>query len=131
MALALFPVGLQTPVSAAKQAKAPRIARGDARHVDGSRRHRKTVFDAFNVCVANREAGSPGSESASTVDWHIIDGDYEGGYQFIESTWLAAGGSRYASAANLANPEQQTVIFNYWEARDPGSWPKSVPACGG
>ena len=67
----------------------------------------------------------------STQRWSITDGDYEGGYQFIQSTWLAAGGGRYAPNANEATERQQTAIFNFWEARDPGAWPVSVPACGG
>jgi len=80
--------------------------------------------------VANHEAGEPGSESASTVDWHIVDPPYEGAYQWMPSTWDAAGGGRYGSASS-ASPEHQTIIFDYWEARDPGAWPESVPACGG
>lgn len=103
------------------------------RQVHGhSHGHRsRSVFDRFNLCVANHEAGEPGSELESTVDWHIVDNGYGGGFQFVPSTWLAAGGGRYAREPQDATPEQQTIIFNSYEKRDPGAWPRSVPACGG
>jgi hypothetical protein len=61
------------------------------------RRARRGVFDRFNLCVANHEAGEPGSESPRTVDWHIVDPPYQGGFQWDPGTWAAAGGLRYGS----------------------------------
>jgi len=87
-------------------------------------------MSAFDLCVANRESGEPGSESASTVNWHIVDLPYEGAYQWMPATWEAAGGGRYGSASS-ATPEQQTIIFNSYEPSHRTSWPLSVPACGG
>ncbi len=47
----------------------------------------------------------------STSDWHANTGNgYYGGLQFTASTWLANGGGRYASRADLASREQQIAI---------------------
>jgi len=44
-------------------------------------------------------------------NWHINTGNgYYGGLQFTISTWLGAGGGRYASRADLATREQQIEI---------------------
>jgi hypothetical protein len=85
------------------------------------------VFPALALCVANREAGEPGSYSYSTIDWHYVGGDYEGAFNWLNSTWLAMGGGRYAEHANEATPEQQTRVFMaHANSRD---WPVTVPAC--
>lgn len=82
----------------------------------------------FDLCVANNESGEPGSLSYSSINWHE-EGGYEGAYQFLNSTWLAAGGGKYASGALEATPAQQTAIFNSYEPNDPGAWPQTVPPC--
>jgi hypothetical protein len=87
------------------------------------------VFGAFELCVANRESGEPGSTSFGTIRWDYVGGGYEGAYNWVNSTWIAEGGGRYAAHANEASPEQQTLIFRaHANARD---WPVTVPACGG
>jgi hypothetical protein len=44
-------------------------------------------------------------------NWHTNTGNgYYGGLQFLTSTWLAYGGGRYASRADLATREQQIAI---------------------
>lgn len=86
---------------------------------------------AFALCVANREAGSPGSTSAGTVSWTIEDAPYEGGFQWLNSTWLSQGGGRYAPRAIEATPSEQIAIFEAAEPSNPGAWPVTVPACGG
>jgi hypothetical protein len=87
------------------------------------------VFGTLELCVANRESGEPGSTSYSTVNWRIVGEGYEGAYQWVNSTWLAMGGGRYAQHANEATPEQQTLIFRaHANAQD---WPVTIPACGG
>lgn len=86
---------------------------------------------SFALCVANREAGNPGSTSAASVDWTIRDSPYEGGFQWLHATWLAQGGGRYAQRAVEATPAEQIAVFRAAEPSDPGAWPQSVPACGG
>lgn len=84
-----------------------------------------TVFD---LCVANRESGSPGSTSFATINWRY-SGEYEGAYNWVNSTWLAEGGGRFARHAYEATPAEQSQVFNEHEnSRD---WPVTVPACGG
>lgn len=86
---------------------------------------------AFALCVANHEAGSPGSTSAGTVNWAIEDAPYEGGFQWLHSSWIAQGGGRYAARAVEATPAEQIAVFQAAEPSNPGAWPSSVPACGG
>lgn len=86
---------------------------------------------AFALCVANHEAGESGSTSPATVDWTIKDSPYEGGFQWLNSTWIAQGGGRYAPRAAEATPAEQIAIFEAAVRSDPGAWPQSVPACGG
>ena len=132
---ALWPVQTTTPASAAKAATPARTAPGSVRSPMHHRRKRRTgkqrsSITSFDPCVANHEAGEPGSESFDTINWHIVDNGYEGAYQWDPSTWASAGGLKYGSASS-ASPEDQTRVFNSYEPRDPGAWPRSVPACGG
>ena len=90
--------------------------------------HHQQVITRFDLCVANRENGEPGSTSYSTINWHAVN-DYYGAYSFLEGTWKEAGGRRYAYNASQATPEQQSIIFNYWSARHPGAWPNTIPPC--
>jgi hypothetical protein len=75
---------------------------------------------AFVRCVTMLE---------SSMDWHIVDPPYSGGDQWTESTWLAAGGGRFAPIAAQATPAQQTWVFERYEPSHPGAWPVTVPAC--
>lgn len=88
----------------------------------------RSQITPFDLCVANRESGQPGSYSYSTINWHY-NGDYEGAYNWTNSTWLAEGGGRYARHAYDATPLEQTRIFN--EHANSRDWPVTVPACGG
>jgi hypothetical protein len=86
------------------------------------------TYTQFELCVANQEAGEPGSTSFSTINWHY-DSGYEGAYNWTNETWLAQGGGRYAAHAYEASPQAQTLVFRaHANAHD---WPNSVPACGG
>jgi peptidoglycan hydrolase-like protein with peptidoglycan-binding domain len=86
---------------------------------------------SFALCVANHEAGQSGSTSSATVNWTIKNSPYEGGFQWLNSTWIAQGGGRYAPRAAEATPAEQVAIFEAAVRTDPGAWPQSVPACGG
>lgn len=50
-------------------------------------------------------------------NWSINTGSYDGGLQFLPSTWAANGGLQYAPAANLASREQQIAVANRLYAR--------------
>lgn len=51
---------------------------------------------------------------------------FDGGLQFLPSTWLAAGGGKYAPFAYLASPGEQIAIAKAWLAKT--SWAQ-WPAC--
>jgi hypothetical protein len=93
-----------------------------------SSRRRRTAISTFDLCVANRENGEPGSLTYSTIDWHAVN-EYYGAYSFLDGTWREAGGRRFAREANEASPEQQSIVFNHWSAVDPGAWPNTLPPC--
>ena len=83
--------------------------------------------------------GSPGPAPASSggVNWSAIaacesggnwaastGNGFYGGLQFTEQTWLASGGGRYASSANLATPAQQIAVAqNVVASQGIGAWP--------
>ena len=43
-------------------------------------------------------------------NWGIHTGNYQGGLQFLPSTWLSNGGGEFAPAAHLATREQQIIV---------------------
>jgi hypothetical protein len=90
--------------------------------------HHHAVISTFDLCVANRENGEPGALTYNTINWHVVN-DYYGAYSFLHPTWVSAGGERFADNANEASPEQQSIIFNSYRARDPGAWPATIPPC--
>lgn len=91
--------------------------------------HPRFRFRTFELCVANRESGSPGSTSFRTINWRFDGEGYEGAYNWVHSTWLSMGGGRYAYHAYNATARQQTLIFRaHANSRD---WPNTVPACSG
>jgi hypothetical protein len=66
--------------------------------------------------LANCESGG---------NWHINTGNgYYGGLQFSEGTWLAYGGGKYASRADLATRAEQIAIAEkLLKSSGWGSWP--------
>jgi hypothetical protein len=94
-----------------------RIGRLNVYHLD---RATSTVSRSFVDCVTNME---------SSMNWHIVDPPYSGGDQWTVSTWLAAGGGRYAPSADRATPSQQIRVFERYEPSHPSAWPVTVPAC--
>ncbi len=89
---------------------------------------RRSAITKFDLCVANRENGEPGALTYNTIHWFAVN-DYYGAYSFLHPTWVTAGGLRFAYNANLASPEQQSIVFNSYSARDPGAWPNTLPPC--
>lgn len=88
--------------------------------------HYSSAMTSFDWCVSGRE---------SNHDFQAATGNgYYGGYQFDVRTWVYAQrlmGVWYAARADWATTAQQTTVFNYYEPRNPGAWPWTVPACGG
>jgi Transglycosylase-like domain len=57
---------------------------------------------------------------------------YEGGFQFLPSTWAAHGGLKFGADPALLPPRDQLTVA-YWTWRDDGgSWREwgTAPACG-
>src|ERR1700683_1423832 len=102
---------IQRTCARSPRASTATAASTTAKTVAGAYRRRRSVFDAFNLCVANHEAGEPGSESASTVEWHIVDPPYEGAYQWMPSTWDVAGGGRYRSVGSGRREASHVLFF--------------------
>ncbi len=59
--------------------------------------HTRINWDAIAAC----ESGG---------NWHLNVGSFDGGLQFLPSTWLQAGGGRYAEYAWQATREQQIAV---------------------
>jgi transglycosylase-like protein/LysM domain-containing protein len=92
---------------------------------------------ATRAPAAPAPAASPPSASAGGVNWSAIaacesggnwaastGNGFYGGLQFTEQTWLANGGGRYASSANLATPAQQIAVAqNVLASQGIGAWP--------
>jgi len=58
---------------------------------------------------------------------------YYGYFQFLPSTWQTAermAGVWYGPMPTEASFAEQALVFNVYEAVDPGAWPVTVPACG-
>jgi Transglycosylase-like domain len=87
--------------------------------------------------AAPARASSPAPASSGGVNWSAIaacesggnwaastGNGFYGGLQFTEQTWLANGGGRYASSANLATPAQQIAVAqNVLASQGIGAWP--------
>jgi hypothetical protein len=61
------------------------------------------------------------AQCESGGNWSINTGNgYYGGLQFTQSTWLAAGGGRYAARADLASRDEQIAVASTLSL---SSWP--------
>lgn len=60
--------------------------------------------------------------------WHLNTGRFDGGLQFLPSTWRAHGGLTYAPTADRATKAQQIDIANRLSSG--GDWLKPWPVCG-
>jgi hypothetical protein len=119
---------------------------------ENRRRDRRRTFSAARLAAVTGAAGAvvalpllgAGSAQAASVDtweqvaqcessgnWHINTGNgYYGGLQFSQSSWEAAGGTRYAPRADLATKSQQIAVAEkLLDMQGPGAW--SCAAAGG
>ncbi|MFF4604581.1 transglycosylase family protein [Streptomyces sp. NPDC001339] len=64
------------------------------------------------------------AQCESSGNWSINTGNgYYGGLQFSNSSWAAAGGTKYAARADLATKEQQIAVAEKLLAmQGPGAW---------
>ena len=113
-------------------ARAARAATAAARPAPAAR-----AGTAPAAATAPTQASSPAPASAGGVNWPAIaacesggnwaastGNGFYGGLQFTEQTWLANGGGRYASSANLATPAQQIAVAqNVLASQGIGAWP--------
>jgi hypothetical protein len=61
------------------------------------------------------------AQCESGGNWSINTGNgYYGGLQFLQATWIGAGGLRYAPRADLATREQQIAVASTLSL---GNWP--------
>jgi hypothetical protein len=68
--------------------------------------------------IAQKESGG---------NWSINTGNgYYGGLQFLQSSWEAAGGTKFAERADLATKEQQIAAAEQLlKLQGPGAWPNT------
>jgi hypothetical protein len=64
---------------------------------------------------------------AHDIDWGMVDGEYEAGFQWLPSTWEHQRGPHDPALARDATPQQQAAVFDAHE--NASEWPESVPAC--
>lgn len=64
--------------------------------------------------------------------WRSATGNgFYGGYQYLPSTWLGAGGGAFAARADYATPTEQTRVTRTHVTRYGwGEWPNTAAACG-
>jgi hypothetical protein len=80
------------------------------------------------LAIADCESGDHDGQPPYTADW-TINGTFDGGLQFSPSTWISAGGGRYAAFAYQATPTEQIATAQAWTAKlggdywSPGGWP--------
>ena len=112
-------------------ARAALAATAAARPV-ASPRAAATAAPAAPAPASSPASASPGGVNWSAIaacesggNWAINTGNgFYGGLQFTEQTWLANGGGRYASSANLATPAQQIAVAqNVLASQGIGAWP--------
>jgi len=85
------------------------------------------------AAVATLSVTAPSQAHASSVNWnaiaqcesgnnwHINTGNgYYGGLQFTNSTWIAEGGGKYASRADLATESEQISVASHMSL---SNWP--------
>ncbi|CEA07493.1 Resuscitation-promoting factor Rpf2 precursor [Arthrobacter saudimassiliensis] len=104
---------------------------------------REPVAEEVAVGTKKRPAAASGSAPAggawaalaqceSGGNWHINSGNgYYGGLQFSASSWLGAGGGKYAPVASDATPAQQIEIAENLRASGGwGHWPSCAAKLG-
>ncbi|MFJ9192437.1 transglycosylase family protein [Streptomyces globisporus] len=86
------------------------------------------LMGATNASAASVATWDAVAQCESGGNWSINTGNgYYGGLQFSQSSWAAAGGTQYASRADLASKDQQIATAEkLLDLQGPGAW-----ACAG
>jgi hypothetical protein len=82
------------------------------------------LMGATSASAASVSTWEKVAQCESGGNWHINTGNgYYGGLQFSQSSWAAAGGTKYAPRADLATKEQQIAAAEKLLAlQGPGAW---------
>ncbi|MFE9412441.1 transglycosylase family protein [Streptomyces sp. NPDC006704] len=82
------------------------------------------LMAAGNASAASVQTWDAVAQCESGGNWSINTGNgYYGGLQFSQSSWAAAGGTKYASRADLATKGQQIAAAEKLLAiQGPGAW---------
>lgn len=98
----------------------------------------KTVRKAVHKKHVSRSyKKKPGLDLRNRELWMLIhkcegswtdNSNFEGGLQFLHSTWVSAGGRAFAEHAYQATPEEQITVANWYSSG--GSWLAPWPTCG-
>jgi len=109
------------------------------RHIDRvwAKKHRpKFRITPEELCVANHESGAggptttPSNARFDTIVWSYDDRGYEGGFNWLHSTWTNMRPSGFATYAKDASPREQVLVFRAHKY-DAGQWPPSeLSECG-
>ncbi|WP_165985546.1 transglycosylase family protein [Streptomyces sp. YIM 98790] len=83
------------------------------------------VIGATSAQAASVSTWDAVAQCESGGNWSINTGNgFYGGLQFTQSSWEAAGGTQYASRADLASKDQQIATAEKLLAmQGPGAWP--------
>ncbi|MFD6529047.1 transglycosylase family protein [Streptomyces sp. NPDC060184] len=82
------------------------------------------LMGATNASAASVATWDAVAQCESGGNWSINTGNgYYGGLQFSQSSWAAAGGTKYAPRADLATKEQQIATAEVLlDMQGPGAW---------
>ncbi|MEK2477595.1 MULTISPECIES: transglycosylase family protein [Streptomyces] len=82
------------------------------------------LMGATSASAASVATWEKVAQCESSGNWSINTGNgYYGGLQFSNSSWAAAGGTKYAARADLATKEQQIAVAEKLLAmQGPGAW---------
>ncbi|MGW0856259.1 transglycosylase family protein [Streptomyces sp. NPDC002690] len=82
------------------------------------------LMGATNASAASVATWDAVAQCESGGNWSINTGNgYYGGLQFSQSSWAAAGGTKYAPRADLATKEQQIATAEVLlDLQGPGAW---------
>ncbi len=90
------------------------------------------LMGATSADAASVDTWDAVAQCESGGDWSINTGNgFYGGLQFTQSSWEAAGGTEYASRADLATKDQQIATAEVLLGmQGPGAWPVCGPQAG-
>ncbi|MEV8568142.1 transglycosylase family protein [Streptomyces sp. NPDC051322] len=82
------------------------------------------LLGATSASAASVSTWDAVAQCESGGNWSINTGNgYYGGLQFSNSSWAAAGGTKYAPRADLATKDQQIAVAEkLLEMQGPGAW---------